>query len=89
MAEDIGLMVAHKPDSQEICFVPDNDYAKFIDETTGVRAKPGDFITAEGEVIGRHRGITHTIRSVSEKGSAFRWDVLYSSRRSDRRRTKW
>lgn len=59
IAEDIGLTVAHKPDSQEICFVPDNDYAKFIDETTGVRAKPGDFITAEGEVIGRHRGIIH------------------------------
>ena len=34
MAEEIGLPVAHKPDSQEICFVPDNDYAKFIEENS-------------------------------------------------------
>ena len=35
MAEETGLRVAHKPDSQEICFVPDNDYAGFIERSTG------------------------------------------------------
>ncbi len=59
IAEDIGLQVANKPDSQEICFVPDNDYAKFIEETTGEKVKPGNFVTPEGKVIGQHKGIIH------------------------------
>lgn len=60
IAETAGLPVAHKPDSQEICFVPDHDYAGFIDRTAGERASgPGNFVTAEGEILGRHRGITH------------------------------
>lgn len=59
MAEDIGLPVAHKPDSQEICFVPDNDYAGFIERQPGVAVKEGNFVTTGGEVLGRHRGITH------------------------------
>lgn len=60
MARKYGLPVAHKPDSQEICFVPDNDYAGFIDrETEGRVPPPGNFVTKNGEVLGRHRGITH------------------------------
>ena len=59
IAEDIGLQVANKPDSQEICFVPDNDYAKFIEETTGEKIKPGNFVTPDGKVIGKHKGIIH------------------------------
>lgn len=60
LAVHAGLPVAHKPDSQEICFVPDGDYAGFIDrEAAGRVPGPGNFVTAEGKVLGRHKGITH------------------------------
>ena len=60
MAQAAGLPVAHKPDSQEICFVPDNDYASFIEREAGDRVpKPGKFVTADGKVLGQHKGITH------------------------------
>ena len=59
MAERLGLPVAHKPDSQEICFIPDHDYASFIEEYTGRELPPGNFVDLDGRVLGRHRGITH------------------------------
>ncbi|MDO4167171.1 MAG: tRNA 2-thiouridine(34) synthase MnmA [Eubacteriales bacterium] len=59
IAEEAGLPVAKKPDSMEICFVPDGDYASYIEKTTGVRSEPGNFVDTEGHVIGRHRGIIH------------------------------
>ena len=59
MAEEIGLPVAHKPDSQEICFVPDNDYAKFIEENSNCRIDEGNFVDKYGNILGRHKGITH------------------------------
>ena len=60
MAEKAGLPVAHKPDSQEICFVPDNDYAGFIEREAGDRVPgPGKFVDGEGRVLGVHKGITH------------------------------
>ncbi len=60
LAEAIGLPVAHKPDSQEICFVPDDDYAAFIEKEAGERVPgPGNFVTADGKVLGQHKGITH------------------------------
>ncbi|MCI5994335.1 MAG: tRNA 2-thiouridine(34) synthase MnmA [Blautia sp.] len=59
IAQKIGLRVAHKPDSQEICFVPDQDYAGFIERSTGTVIPEGNFVNTKGEVIGCHRGITH------------------------------
>lgn len=60
LAERIGIPVAHKPDSQEICFVADGDYAGFIDrEAAGRVPGPGNFVTADGRILGRHKGITH------------------------------
>ena len=59
IAEKLGFRVAHKPDSQEICFVPDQDYAGFIERTTGETSKEGNFVTADGTVLGRHKGIIH------------------------------
>ena len=59
IAEKIGLKVANKPDSQEICFVSDNDYAGFIEKNTGKKAECGNFVTPEGKVIGTHKGIIH------------------------------
>ncbi len=59
MAEQAGLSVANKPDSQEICFVPDQDYAGFIERTTGKPSPEGNFVKADGTVLGRHKGIIH------------------------------
>ena len=60
LAEEAGLPVANKPDSQEICFVPDNDYAAFIEREAGERVPgPGNFVTADGRILGTHKGITH------------------------------
>ncbi len=59
IAEEAGLQVAQKPDSQEICFIPDHDHAKFIEEYVGVKSPPGDFVDKEGKVLGRHQGIIH------------------------------
>ena len=59
MAEEAGLPIAHKPDSQEICFVKDNSYSNFIESRTGEKSTPGDFVDMSGRVLGRHRGIIH------------------------------
>lgn len=59
LAAQIGLSTAHKPDSQEICFVPDNDYASFISRSTGEKEPAGNFVGADGTVLGRHKGISH------------------------------
>lgn len=58
LAEARGLAVAHKPDSMEICFIPDNDYAGWI-ERRGTVPPPGDFVDRDGKVLGRHQGIHH------------------------------
>ena len=66
IAEDHRLMVAHKPDSQDICFVPDGDYAGYLENEAGLKAVPGDFVDIHGNAIGRHKGIIHyTIWSLS------------------------
>ena len=59
IAQDINLSVASKPDSQEICFVPDDDYAKYIMENTDIESKEGNFVDLEGNILGKHRGIIH------------------------------
>ena len=72
MAEEAGLPVAHKPDSQEICFVENNDYVGFIERYTGAKAPVGNFLDAGGAIIGRHLGITHyTIGQRKGLGTAF------------------
>ena len=59
IAERAGIPTAHKPDSQEICFIPDNDYAGFIERHSGRRIPEGRFVTADGRDLGPHSGITH------------------------------
>lgn len=59
IAAEIGIPVANKPDSQEICFIPDHDYAKFIRENSDAELPEGNFVDMEGNVLGRHEGITH------------------------------
>ena len=58
IAEKNGFVNADKPDSQDICFVPDGDYAAFIESRIGAMPQ-GDFVTADGTVLGRHKGISH------------------------------
>lgn len=59
IAEEIGLSVANKPDSQDICFVPDGDYAGYLEREAGIQSVPGNFIDTNGNVLGRHKGIIH------------------------------
>ena len=59
IAEKINLRIANKPDSQDICFVPDGDYAAYIEEEAGVKVPEGNFVLTDGTVLGRHKGITH------------------------------
>ena len=59
IAEAQGFVNARKPDSQDICFVPDGDYARVIQLRTGITPAPGDFVDLHGRVLGRHRGIIH------------------------------
>ena len=58
IAENIGLPVASKADSQDICFIPDGDYASFIREMGNCIIEPGDFVDKTGKVLGTHKGIT-------------------------------
>lgn len=59
IAEKQGFANAHKRESQDICFVPDGDYARVIAEYSGRTAEPGDFVDLQGHVLGQHRGIIH------------------------------
>lgn len=59
IAESIGLLVANKQDSQDICFIPDHDYAGFIARETGEESIPGNFVDEEGRILGTHKGMIH------------------------------
>jgi len=57
MAREFGLAVAEKPDSQEICFVPDDDYKAFLEEKAPESLRPGEIVDTQGRILGRHRGL--------------------------------
>ena len=59
IAEAHGFCNAHKHDSQDICFVPDGDYAAAVERLTGTHSEPGRFVDTQGKVLGTHRGIIH------------------------------
>lgn len=72
IARDIGLTVAYKPDSQDICFVPDGNYADFILNNTDRAVAEGDFIDSSGRVLGKHSGIfNYTVGQRKGLGIAF------------------
>lgn len=56
LAENAGLLNAQKKDSQDICFIPDGDYVRFLQEN-GVALTPGNFVDGDGNVLGQHRGL--------------------------------
>lgn len=59
LAADLGLVAAHKSDSQDICFIPNGDYGTFIERHTDTPIVAGDFLSLDGRVLGRHRGVIH------------------------------
>ncbi len=59
IAAKAGISVAQKADSQDICFIPDGDYASFIKQYTGKEPGEGNFVDVHGKILGRHRGIIH------------------------------
>ena len=59
LAAQYGLQVADKPDSQDICFVPDGNYASVIEKLRPGAAEPGEIVHADGRVLGRHEGVIH------------------------------
>lgn len=59
IAREIGIPVAQKPDSMEICFIPDKDYAGFIKKKAGVSVPAGNYVNSSGEILGQHKGIIH------------------------------
>ncbi len=72
IAENKGFVNANKPDSQDICFVPDGDYTAFISRETGEKFSQGDFVDLSGQVIGKHAGmIKYTIGQRKGLGMGF------------------
>ncbi len=59
IAEEMQLCVARKSDSQDICFVPDGDYAAFIKNATGISFAAGDYLDLDGKILGKHKGVIH------------------------------
>ena len=57
LAQDFNLEVANKADSQDICFISDHNYAKFIEERTGIKMRYGNFVDKCGNILGQHKGI--------------------------------
>ncbi len=56
LAAEFGFLVANKPESQEICFIPDNDYRRFLNDRSPGSMTPGSFVSADGQVLGVHKG---------------------------------
>lgn len=59
IANKHGLLTAKKPDSQEICFIPDDDYAGFLTKNGKIQSKPGAIVDKSGKVLGTHKGLIH------------------------------
>lgn len=84
IAENIGLPVADKPDSQENCFIPDGDYAGYICRYTKKSFQEGNFIDINGKILGKHKGIIHyTIGQRKGLGIAFGVPVFVTEIRAE------
>lgn len=57
IAEEYNLPVANKPDSEDICFIPDGDYKRFLEENSDIKAKEGKIVNLEGKILGKHNGL--------------------------------
>lgn len=85
IAKKYALPVAQKADSQEICFIPDNDYAKFIVERTGIVPDKGNFVDMQGNILGEHNGILYyTIGQRKGLGISFGEPMFVTKINSDK-----
>lgn len=57
IARENDLKVANKPDSEDICFVPDGNYKKFLETNSGIKPKKGNIVNSKGEILGKHTGL--------------------------------
>ena len=57
IARENNLKVANKPDSEDICFIPDGNYKKFLEENSNLKAKKGNIVNLEGKILGEHTGL--------------------------------
>lgn len=85
IAEQAGISVAQKPDSQEICFVPEGNYADYIEENAECDLPPeGNFVDEEGKILGQHKGIIHyTVGQRKGLGIAFGEPIYVKEIRKD------
>ncbi len=59
IAKENGLLVAEKPDSQEVCFIPDNNYVRFLEKNLNKKPKQGNIVLRDGTILGKHKGIIY------------------------------
>lgn len=57
IAKEHNLVVAKKPDSEDICFIPDGDYKKFLEQNSNLKETPGNIVNEEGKILGKHSGL--------------------------------
>ena len=57
IARENELKVANKPDSEDICFIPDGNYKRFLEENSDIKPNPGNIVNSKGEILGRHTGL--------------------------------
>ncbi|MDF2685571.1 MAG: mnmA [Clostridia bacterium] len=89
IADKMGLINADKPDSQDICFVKDGDYADFIENTMGFKSEGGNFIDSSGNILGRHKGLIHyTIGQRKGLGLSFEQPMYVTEKNKDNNTVK-
>ena len=57
IASEKGLKVANKPDSEDICFIPDGNYKKFLENNSNLKPKEGNIVNSQGKILGKHTGL--------------------------------
>ncbi len=73
IARENNLNVANKPDSEDICFVPDGNYKRFLEENSDIRPKVGNIVTSRGDILGKHKGLyNYTIGQRRGLGIAYK-----------------
>ena len=80
LATEFGFLVANKPESQEICFIPDNDYRRFLASRAPGAIVPGSFVSTDGHVLGTHKGFAcYTVGQRKGLGIAFGQPMFVSA----------
>ena len=85
IAKDNNIKVANKPDSEDICFVPDGNYKRFLEENSDIRPNKGNIVNTEGKVLGRHNGLyNYTIGQRKGLGISYKVPLFVIGFNSDK-----